>query len=199
MSQKDVKTTQKWCQNDANWPQSDPKTSQKWSKITHFWPIFGPFWPYFGPFRPVFGFKTAQKRPEIGEKGRENHSKSSRPSSKCIKTFKIHSGYFQIHPLAAHFHILKCRFWPLFKQNKCFIAEKKNTCFGQICKFLVNFRRSAHIFATSCMSLVNICSQLRRTSPGKSQNDRKNGPKKRPKKRAQKDLKIRIKTTASQF
>ena len=49
--------------------------------------------------------------------------------------------------------------------------------FGQICPFLVNFGRKLRIFVFSCIILLNYCSQLPKTSPKKSQNDRKKHPK----------------------
>ena len=131
------------------WPRIDPKMVQNHPKMTLFWSYFGPKmvpkWPYIAPDRVKNGSKRVKKGPKTVQK-------SSRPSSNCLKTLKIHSGPFQTHPLTAHFHRLKRRFWPFFKQNKCFIAEK-GLIFAQFCIFLVNFGRNLHIFAFSCIIL----------------------------------------------
>ena len=71
------------------------------------------------------------KGPKSGQKGPKT---VQRPSSNCLKTLKIHSGPFQTHPLTAHFHRLKRRFYRFFKQNKCFICEK-GLIFAQFCPF----------------------------------------------------------------
>ena len=107
------KWSQKWCRNDAKmipkWPHVTPIDPKKWSKITLFWSQDGPkrtLWPQIGS-KWLKGVKKVQKWPTTVQK-------SSRPSSSRIKTLKIHSGYFQTHPLTAHFHRLKRRCWPFF-------------------------------------------------------------------------------------
>ena len=151
--QNGVKTTPKRPQNDAKmipkWPQSDPGSTQKWSKITpkssQNGPMLVPKWPYVAPDR----VKMAQKGSKGGQKGPKTVQKSSRPSSNCLKTLKIHPGPFQTHPLTAHFHRLKRRFWPFFQQNKCFIPEK-GLAFAQ---FLHDFGESWPNFAYICLPL----------------------------------------------
>ena len=49
--------------------------------------------------------------------GQKAVQKSCRPSYKCVKTLKIRSGHFQTHPLTAHFHRLKGRFWPFLSET----------------------------------------------------------------------------------
>ena len=148
----------KWSLSDPKMtpdrPKNGPKSPQNDPILVLFWSKNGPKmvqkWPYIAPI----GSKMAQNGSKRGQKGPKTVQKSSRPSSNCLKTLKIHSGPFQTHPLTAHFHRLKRRFWPFFKQNKCFIGEK-GLVFAQFCIFLVNFGGSLHIFAFPCIILLN--------------------------------------------
>ena len=136
--QKDLKMGSKRHQHDTKmmpkpyqkWSLSDPKMTLDRPKMVQKSPQNGPIlvpklvqsWPYMAPDRVKNGSKTVKRGSKVTL---NNVQKSSRPSSNCLKTLKIHSGPFQMHPLTAHFHRLKCRFWPVFKQNNCFIAEKR--------------------------------------------------------------------------
>ena len=153
----------KRCQNDAKmipkWPQSDPgstpKMVQNHPKITPKWSKITPKWSYFGPKMVQRGAIITPDRVKNGLKGDQRWPKtvqsSSRPSSNCIKTPKMHSGPFQTYPLAAHVHRLKRRFWPFFKQNKCFIGEKGLVFF--FCTILHSFREFWQNFAYFCLLL----------------------------------------------
>ena len=124
-------------QKIAKWPGSTPKNGTK----------SPPKWPYFGPKMvpkwsqngPIYGPRQGQKWVKKRSKKGEKRSKVAKTRSKVIQTFikvdkntQINSVHFQAHPLTAHFHRLKRRFWPVFKQNRCFIG-KTRLVFAQFC------------------------------------------------------------------
>ena len=119
----------KWGQNDTKTTENDAKTMPKWSlnnpKVTPDRPKNGTKSPKNGPVLVTKGQKMALHMPggvkngskrvrKMVKSSRKNLQKSTRPSSKCIKILRIHSGHFQAHLLIAHFHKVKRRFWPFF-------------------------------------------------------------------------------------
>ena len=91
-------------------PNNGPKLPQNHPKMVLFCSQNG---PKMALYSPRYGQKWLKRGWERGQKWpKQTARKSSRPSSNCLKTLKIHPGCFQIHPLIAHFHRLKRRFWP---------------------------------------------------------------------------------------
>ena len=111
-----------------------------------------------------------------GKKSPKIVQKSSRPSQTCIETRRLHAAHFQARPLTAHFHRLKRRFDSFLKAKQVFYRRKKGLVFAQFCIFSVNFRRSLHIFAFSCIILLTFAVNFPKHHK-KPQNDHKNGPK----------------------
>ena len=153
-----AKTMPKWSLNDPNVtpdrPKNGPKSPQKWPIFDPFLAYFDPSWPYFAPFWPVFGSKKGSRWWKWVKSHQKPVQRSSKHSSKYIKPLEIHSGYFQAHPLTAHFNRMKRRFHRFFKQNKCFTGERGHVL-TQFCIILVNFGRILHIFFFSPIILLN--------------------------------------------
>ena len=136
------KTTPQRCQNYAKmiswvtpkWPES----TRRWSKIIPKWPT------------PSCSQKTVKN---IDNNGR-TVQKPSRPLQRCIKTLRIHTESFHIHPRIAHVHRLKRRFRPGFKQTKCFVGEKRHM-FAQFCIILYNLDEFLQKFSYFCCLLLH--------------------------------------------
>ena len=99
VGQNDTKTTPKWGQNDAKWSLSDPKMTpgrpKKWFKLISKWLSFGPILvPQNCPemavdSQPQIVSKMAQKMSKVVKSGnKKTVQRSSRPSSKCMKTLQ---------------------------------------------------------------------------------------------------------------
>ena len=112
--QTDAKTMPKWSPSDPKVTPHRPKIGLNQPQVTLKWSCFGPKmvqkWPYIVPDM----VKNVSKGVKKWSKRAKMVQKSSTPSSNCLKTLKIHPACFQTHPLTAHVHRLKHRFWPFF-------------------------------------------------------------------------------------
>ena len=102
--QNGIKMTPKRAQNDAKMILSDHKMTPDRPR-NH----FDPFWPVLGPYDPFLFLAPKRSKMVKKQKVTKNRSKVIWTFIKVHKTLKIHSGYFQTHPLTAHFHRLKRR------------------------------------------------------------------------------------------
>ena len=108
-----------WCQIDPKvtlkWPQNDPKMVQNHHRNTPFWSKSSPKMARYN----LIGSIMAHKRPKYQKNKKPNKNTTQKPSRRaanCIKILKIYSGCFQTHPLTAHFHRSKRRFWPFLSK-----------------------------------------------------------------------------------
>ena len=142
--------TPKWSGSAQNVPKSPQKTNHP--KMTVFRSQNGPKWPSIARDRVKNGSKRVKKiKVKSGQKRFKRHLDLHKMA---YETLKIHSTHFQIHPLTAHFHTLKRRFWPFLRGKTWFIAENKGLFLHNFAYFWWIWAEICIFFALSCIILL---------------------------------------------